>query len=132
MGGLLTSVKPVPEVFFSSTATRAKTTAHILSAFVGGTVLLDDDLYTYDTEVLLQALLLQLHQRDLDDVRSVAVVAHNHAISDLVAELTHDRTTITLPTLGMAELAFEADWVDMVNNRCTLVQSRSPQGKKQA
>lgn len=132
MGQFLAANEFRPSVFLSSSARRTETTAMILNAHVRGTVYLDEDMYTFDTESLLRALLLQIHQHDFDDVQSLAVVGHNHAISDLVGYLTQYRQTISLPTLGMAELVFKGDWAEVISSPCKLVQSRNPTSKKRA
>ena len=116
MGQLLTSVSDPPTVFLTSDARRAYTTAHFLNGFVRGEVVPVGDIYTYDVSVLASVLATVIGKLGLESVTSLAVVGHNSAISDLVAELTHDSSAQSLPTLGIAELTFKGSWADIWNN----------------
>lgn len=113
MGQFLSTVAKPPNVFLTSDARRTYTTAHVLNGFVGGEVVPVGDMYTYDVDVLAPVVATVVQKLDLDQVYSIAVVGHNSAISDLVSELTHDSSTASLPTLGIAELILQGPWDDL-------------------
>ena len=113
MGHLLATVTEPPSVFLTSDARRAYTTAHFLNAFVGGEVVPVGDMYTYDVDVLAPVVATIIEKLDLERVASLAIVGHNSAISDLVGELSHDSSAPSLPTLGMAGLAFTGSWNEL-------------------
>ncbi|MCY4130248.1 MAG: histidine phosphatase family protein [Gammaproteobacteria bacterium] len=113
MGQLLSTVSGPPRVFLTSDARRTYTTAHVLNGFVGGEVVPVRDMYTYDVDVLVPVVATLIKEIDSDRLNSIAVVGHNSAISDLVSELTHDSSSASLPTLGMAELVFSGPWNDL-------------------
>ncbi|MCY3859791.1 MAG: histidine phosphatase family protein [Gammaproteobacteria bacterium] len=113
MGQFLSTVAEPPTVFLTSDARRTYTTAHVLNAFVGEEVVPVGDMYTYDVDVLASSVATIIEKLDLDAVNNLAVVGHNSAISDLIAALTLDSSTPSLPTLGMAELVFRGSWHDV-------------------
>ena len=113
MGQFLSTVSQPPTIFLTSDARRTYTTAHVLNAFVGDEVVPVGDMYTYDVDVLASAVETVMEKFGLDGVNGLAVVGHNSAISDLVAELTHKSSTPSLPTLGMAELVFNGEWNEL-------------------
>lgn len=116
MGQFLSTVSEPPRVFLTSDARRTYTTAHVLNGFVGGEVVPIRDMYTYDVDVLAPVIATIIEEIDLDQQKSIAVVGHNSAISDLVSELTHKSSSSSLPTLGMAELVFSGPWNDLWNS----------------
>ena len=116
MGQFLSTVSEPPRVFLTSDATRTYTTAHVLNGFVGGEVVPFRGMYTYDVDVLAPVVATVIEEIDPDRLNSIAVVGHNSAISDLVSELTHNSSSSSLPTLGMAELVFSGPWNDLWNN----------------
>lgn len=130
IGQFLTKVSEPPSVFITSDARRTYTTAHILNAFVGGEVVPVGDMYTYDVDVLAPVVAAVIPKLGLDRVISLAIVGHNTAISDLVADLTGHSNASSLPTLGIAELVFEGDWGDLFGDRpVSLKQLVKPSAK---
>ena len=115
IGQFLTSVSAPPEIFVTSDARRTFTTAHFLNAFVRGKVVPITEMYTFDGDVLASAVLKVTENVSLADVISLAVVGHNSAVSDLAVELSHRSDLPTLPTLGMAELVFNGQWEDLLD-----------------
>ena len=110
MGQFLTTVTAPPQVFLASDARRTLTTAHVLNGFVGGEVVPVEQMYTFGVDVLAAAVITTIADLALEGIRSLAVVGHNSAVSDLIVELSHRSHTPSLPTLGMAELTFTGEW----------------------
>ena len=130
MGQFLTSVDDPPQVFLSSDASRALTTAHILNAFQGGKVFAASSLYVYDVAELAAAIVASVERFALCEVDSLAVVGHNNAVSDLLAQLAHNRTIEPLPTLGLAELTFDGEWDEIpFDVQMEIVQRVSPSAR---
>lgn len=113
IGQFLTTVSEPPTVFVTSDARRTFTTAHVLNGFVRGEVVPVGDMYTYDVDVLAPVVAFEISKLKRNSVTSLAIVGHNSAISDLVADLTGNSSLSSLPTLGIAELVFEGDWGDL-------------------
>ncbi len=123
---LLTHTRP-PQLFLTSDARRALTTAHILSAFVRGKVIDVADMYTFDSDQLASVAMASISRVVPDDVDSLALVGHNGAISHIASTLTRGSASISLPTLGIAELAFEGVWGDLFGSaNVSLHQSMRP------
>lgn len=130
VGQFLTTVSDPPSVFVTSDARRTYTTAHVLNGFVGGEVVSVRDMYTFDVDELAPAVEAVIPKLNLDSTVSLAIVGHNSAISSLVADLTGNLSTPSLPTLGVAELIFEGDWHDLLGDRSlTLEQLIKPSAK---
>lgn len=111
------------DVIYSSTATRALDYAQVLSEFTTTSLIPDLSFYTFSDLELLEIL------KNLpDDAQSVAVVAHNPAITHVVNHLTGAQLT-NVPTSGIAELAYDNHtWSELglVEGECDLVSFDYP------
>lgn len=110
MANLLTQRNIAIDLFVSSTANRAQTTARIfmeqmLSPF--NRLLLVNDLYLAPANVFYKVIM------SLDDqFKTVALFSHNPGITDFVNSLT-DMRTDNVPTCGIFAVAANIDsWAD--------------------
>ena len=126
MGQRMAELALPPQLFLSSSARRAYTSAHILCAFVQGRVISLDDLYTFDVDALELCVAQLTELEELTNVTSLALVGHNSAMSDLAEDLVQDRSSRTLSTLGMVELAFTGNWQDLFSSDVSLRQQFAP------
>ena len=111
------------DVIFSSTATRALDFAQLISEFTGFTLVPDLTFYTFDADELLEIL------RSLpEDANSVAIVAHNPAITQ-VANRLGGAEIDNVPTAGIVALNCEIErWEQLGEDadRCELDYFESP------
>lgn len=124
MGNALTAAESPPELFLTSDARRALTTAHVLNGFVGGRVREVSAMYTFSVETLWRVAREAMESSSLQSAPSLALVGHNGAISDLGVELTGDYNAGSLPTLGMVELTFDGAWTELFANARVKLQQR--------
>ena len=114
MADHLRSGVPRPDLVLCSPALRTRETLDRMSnAFGDAEVVVDDELYGADDDVLLERL------RALDDrFETVAVIGHNPGIHDLAIALAgtgaeRDRLEEKFPTGALAVLAFDGRWRDV-------------------
>lgn len=108
MAATLLNNTPVPEIIFSSPATRALETAHIFAATFGlDNVKTEPKIYEASAETLLQIVNL------FDDKYNVVhLVGHNPGISNLLYKLTAEITT--MPTSAWVEVELKANsWTEI-------------------
>ena len=91
------------DVIYSSTATRALDFAQMISEFTGFSLVPDLTFYTFDVDELLEILRSLPNQAE-----SVAVVAHNPAITQIVNRLSGAEIN-NVPTAGIVALNCEIE-----------------------
>lgn len=105
------------DVIYSSTATRALDYAQMISDFTNVNLIPDLSFYTFSQDDLLEIL------RNLpDDAHTVAVVAHNPAIGQIVNALTGE-IFVKFPTSAIAAVNCPTEsWndLDALQNECEL------------
>lgn len=129
MGRYIASTPNPPEYFLCSSAARTKLTADILNAHLGGVVESSSLLYTFNGSELLTGVRTLAHSKKIENISSLAIVAHNSAISQLLALTIRDPSTSSLPTLGIACIEFEGKWRDIGDVTGHLVDRRKPHVK---
>ncbi len=122
MGELLAANGLVPDLIISSTATRARETAEIMSQSSGyeNEITFTDDLYLASPSAIV-GVLSQL----AGDAERVMIVPHNPGLEELVYSLTgeHER----MPTAAIAVANNPVGWSELtVETRCELVQMWRP------
>lgn len=113
MESYLASCEHPPTWLWCSSARRAVLTAAYVQRGFGidpDCVQTLDALYHADAWTLLDIL-----QQTPDEVTSVALVAHNPGLTDLVNALAGNQVTDNLPTFGVARLRFAAPDTDVDN-----------------
>ncbi len=116
----------VPQIVAVSPARRAQLTLDGLvagwPAFAGCKHHTDERLYTFDMQDLLEWLSLQS-----DAYRSVFLIGHNPALTDLVNELVGCWQLDNLPTAGYVHLTLDLENWSQVSGGCsTLVRTLFP------
>ena len=105
------------DVIYSSTAFRALDFAQTISEFTGFTLIPDLSFYTFDVDELIEIL------RNLpNDAQTVAVVAHNPAITEIVNRFT-EKDLNNVPTAGIVALNCNIEnWRELgdVFNNCEI------------
>lgn len=99
----LSQKEPVPELFLSSTASRALYTALFVAdawGFPEEEILLDEHLYHAESFTITRIL------ARLPDVDSVALFGHNPGLTDLINFLCEDELE-NLPTCGVAKITLD-------------------------
>ncbi len=99
------------DLLLSSSAKRARRTAECIAAETGyseADIVYDRTIYDADLAMLLSLI------RQVDDtVDSLALVGHNHVITECAEWLT-GRRIVNIPTSGIAAISFTADrWGDI-------------------
>ena len=103
----LATLEQAPQWLWTSSARRAQRTAQFVRAGFGvpeSHCQTLAELYHADAYQLLDVL-----QRTPADIRSVAVVAHNPGLTDLVNSLGPGPVTDNLPTFGVAHFTWDCD-----------------------
>ena len=89
------------------------------------------DMYTFDVDLFEDAIFAAIEANELSDYDCIAVVGHNSAVSDLLARLTKNLSTKSLPTCGFACVSFEGEWQDLISGvRADLVYQNRPTSKR--
>lgn len=111
----------VLDAMFSSTATRALDYAQRLCEFNYVNLVPDLSFYTFDVDQLLEIL------RHLpDSAQSIAVVAHNPAITQAVNRLSNSAIS-NVPTAAIACLTSDVEqWMDLDEGLCDLEYLDTP------
>lgn len=117
--------QPAPaEWIWTSTAVRARSTAtFVANGFASGhpEVITDQRLYLAGPEQLLAVL-----QETADTINSVAIVAHNPGLTELINLLAGEPLLDNLPTFGVAAFEVTTPWVDLRFGRVKLTTLMSP------
>lgn len=103
----------IPELIISSPAARALHTAHIFARVWGypsARIRVNDDLYMQGEDAILDALYALS-----DDIRSVAVVAHNPDLTYLADYFVRGMTD-SLPTSGVVSVYFDTDQWNLIHH----------------
>ncbi|MEE4167232.1 MAG: histidine phosphatase family protein [Desulfocapsaceae bacterium] len=111
MGQRLAARKIHFDLLLSSSARRARKTAVCIAAEIGYS---SDDI-KYDTTIYEAgtATLLSIIRHSDPGVESLALVGHNHVITE-VAELLTGRRIVNIPTSGIVAISFTGDtWKDI-------------------
>jgi len=106
MGRRLNGRNMIPELFTASTAVRARMTAELIARAMGypeEKLLWRDELY-----LAAPATMLDIIRKTPDTVSSLALLAHNPGISELVERLTREPFE-NLPTAGVVTLTARID-----------------------
>ena len=121
MGTALVALDMIPDRILTSTAVRARETAHLVAAAMGygGEIIEEPDIYGASVDALLDAL------RECGDEATVLLVGHNPGLEELVCLLTggHDaEAIIRLPTAGLVCLALDVEEWSQIVPACGLLQ----------
>jgi len=111
MGERLASFDRQPEIIVSSPAKRACKTARIIGAQLGFSkkeISLIKKLYTFSSEPLLEVI-----RKTEDSVSTLALVAHNHGLTEC-AELLTASELVNVPTCGIVLIEFELNSWNLV------------------
>lgn len=114
------AVLPAPDLFISSPAARAKTTAQSAAQALAYPV----ERIVWDKEVYFASAyeLLRIIQATPSKIESLIVCGHNNALTELLNVLSQDFVTDNLPTTGMGGLSFLADsWSEVLPGKGSLV-----------
>ncbi|PIP02485.1 MAG: phosphoglycerate mutase [Zetaproteobacteria bacterium CG12_big_fil_rev_8_21_14_0_65_54_13] len=106
MGHRLAGRKLLPELFTASTAVRARMTAELIARAMGypeAQLLWRDELY-----LAAPATMLDIIRSTPDTVGTLALLAHNPGISELVERLTRQPFE-NIPTAGVVTLTAQID-----------------------
>jgi len=116
MGELMDELDILPDIIFSSTAVRARTTAVLFAdaCGFGGEILLDDELYHAAPAEYLRTL-----SESAGGADCAMVVGHNPGIQELVAVLTGAHERMPTAALACIELAID-DWREVASATGTL------------
>ncbi len=111
MGRRFAAVGPRPDLFVSSPATRAHTTAQILAAAAtppAPRLILERDLYEANVEDFVRVV------RELDPAaQHVAIIAHNPTLTEVV-NLLSDAGIANVPTCALMRMRLDIDcWADV-------------------
>lgn len=122
-----------PDLVLCSDAVRARQTWDLASAALGGdlTTRLEPRLYETSADAVLD-LLAELP----DDVRTLLVVGHQPATSDVAAALAGEgsdgdalaRLRAKFPTAGVAVLRLDRPWTSLAAGACRLESFTVPRG----
>lgn len=104
MAELLKSDDFHPDMFFSSTALRALTTAELIRDGIDSEIPLEQHELLYHAFINDYAAFI--HQID-DVLENIVIVGHNPTISLMVNLLARDNVTESMPTCCIVSLAFE-------------------------
>ena len=123
MGEFLAAHYPVPDIIYTSSALRARTTAEIIAEALGAgdRVIVTDALYTFSSREVLAFL------ASMDNRYNVIMLAgHNPAITDTLNILS-DADIDNVPTCGVAILSVAYnDWGQVTDGGLELVAFVTP------
>lgn len=114
MGQRLAERDIQPDAFTVSTACRAKTTASLMASALGFS---SDDIQWIDELYLASpATMKSVIRQTADDVQTLALLAHNPGVTELVNQLTNADID-NVPTCGVLTLSLPVDhWSELRNN----------------
>lgn len=110
-----------PQWIWTSTATRAMSTARFVADGAGAILTEVPELYLASPEAILDCL-----RATPDDVTSVALVAHNPGLTYTVNQLGSNGVTENLVTFGTALFATEDAWPDLQFGRNHFISLTEP------
>jgi phosphohistidine phosphatase len=118
-------LKQTPDLFVSSPAKRAITTAQIFAKqfeYPAKRILIRPNIYEASHSTLLKEITL------LDDTAtSVILFGHNPGLSDLVSYLSSNGDLLNLPTCAVVQLHFEVDsWQEISGEMGKLISLAYP------
>lgn len=122
MGTALVALDLIPDGILTSTAVRARDTAHLVAAAMSyqGEIVEDPAIYSGSVDDLLDAL------REYDqEAGTVLLVGHNPGLEEVVCLLTGGERAepmIRLPTAGLACLALDVEYWSQIMPQCGLLQ----------
>jgi len=114
MGQRLAERDIQPDAFTVSTACRAKTTASLMACALGfssADIQWIDELYLASPATMKSVI-----RQTADDVQTLALLAHNPGVTELVNQLTNADID-NVPTCGVLTLSLPVDhWSELRNN----------------
>lgn len=121
MGAALAALDMIPDCIVTSTAARARATAHLVAAAMGygGAVIEKPEVYDASVDTLLGVL-----RGNGDEIATALLVGHNPGLEDLVCLLTGGEgaeAMLRLPTAGLACIALDIDDWSRVGTACGLL-----------
>ncbi len=121
MAGWLSGQDNPVEWVWSSTATRAASTAEYVASAYGIDPAMAPELYLADAETLLDCL-----RGTPGHITSVALVAHNPGITHCVNLLSPHSITDNLVTFAVAAFAYQGEWADLAFGNTRFIRLDSP------
>ena len=114
MGQRLAARDIQPDAFTVSTACRAKTTAGLMAPVLGFS--LADIQWIDELYLASPATMKSVIRQTADDVQTLALLAHNPGVTELVNQLTNTDID-NVPTCGVLTLSLPVDhWSELRNN----------------
>lgn len=126
----VSKLRPSPTLVLCSSAVRARQTMHPAAAALGdgAAVLVEDGLYSFDAQVLLDRLRVVP-----EGTTAVLLVGHNPAMQDLTMRLAAGGDAAALararqkyPTGALAVLRTDGAWRSLGDGRATLLGFAAP------
>ena len=110
MGKLIRDMDLVPDLIFSSTAKRARSTVELVVEESGyeGDVVYSRELYAADSEATIKSL-----SELADEYDRVMVVGHNPGLEQLVEELTGEYQPLSTASLALVQLPIQS-WAELL------------------
>ena len=116
------AAQPHPiEWIWASSAIRAQGTAEYVAAASHARVVTETSLYLAGTDAIIDAI-----RATPPDVESIAVVAHNPGLTELVNLLGAEPVTDNLVTCSVVLFGFESDWAQLVPGYGHFVSLHTP------
>ena len=110
MAKILKEKSLMPDLFLSSPANRAKTTAKIIADGIGFGA---ENIHYHDSIYESSEFNLLMLIKGLDEtVKHCMLVGHNPALTSIINKLS-DLTLPNLPTAGVVSIQFDASWADI-------------------
>ncbi len=104
-----------PNLIISSPALRAKTTALLIAKEIGydeDSIAFDESIYESSTQNIINII-----NSVSDEVKSLAIVGHNPALTDVINVLSGSGRLDNLPTMGVFAIKFDFNsWKDVNYN----------------
>lgn len=124
MGQRLKKKKVVPDIVYSSTANRAKSTALLICKELKciDKILFKDELYDTTAQNILQIIRQISH-----DISTIFIICHNPELNELAQILVgFDKN---LPTTGILEINTTQSWDNISNQNCKFISFDYPKKK---
>jgi phosphohistidine phosphatase len=114
-----------PDIFFSSTALRALSTAKLIRNGIDPQIPLEEHALLY--HAFINDYTAFIHQVD-DIYNHIVIVGHNPTISMMVNLLARDKVTESMPTCCVVSLVFEDEqsWNQLSPHSGTITRNVSP------
>ena len=113
MGKRLASASVQLDLLVSSSAKRARKTARLIAREIGykrDAIVYHNEIYSSDLSLLLSVL-----RRTEREVNSLALVGHNHVITECAEWLT-GKGIVNIPTSGIVAISFEIEGWDELDH----------------